>query len=141
MYYEMLAGELLNIKAKLLQVPASQQISKINKGAFFVLNYLNEHNKAVHPKELSEKLAVSTARIATLLKYMEEKKLIKRTEDPDDNRQVIVKITAEGSRIINEIRKEAIFYISDMLKSLGPDDAKNYIRIQEKIYSSFMSKN
>ena len=40
MYYESLAFQLLNVRAKMLQVPAHQEISKLMRGELFVLNYL-----------------------------------------------------------------------------------------------------
>ena len=67
MYYESLAFQLLNVRAKMLQVPAHQEISKLMRGELFVLNYLKEHDGVVHPKELSEKLAVSTAKSPSFL--------------------------------------------------------------------------
>ena len=76
MDYVFLAGQLLSVRANLLQVPAYQHMSKMMKGELFVLNYLATHEAVIHPKELSEKLVVSTARIASLLNHMEEKGLI-----------------------------------------------------------------
>ena len=76
MNYAALANELLGVRANLLQVPASQQLSQMMKGEMFVLNYLLTHEAIIHPKELSEKMAVTTARIASLLNHMEEKQLI-----------------------------------------------------------------
>lgn len=137
MDYSALANELLSVRANLLQVPANQQMSKMVKGELFVLNYLMTHEKVIHPKELSEKMAVTTARIASLLNHMEEKKLIQRHADPEDSRQVVVMLTDEGKRAITEIRKEAISHISAMLENLGPEDAASYVRIQNKIWSNF----
>lgn len=137
MYYEVLADELLNIKADLLQVPASQQMSKIVKGELFVLEYLNKHVGTIHPKELSESMAVSTARISSLLNKMEEKKLIVRKEDPRDSRQVIVELTSVGAKTINEKRERVIQYVAQMLEGLGLEDAEEYIRIQRKIIRIF----
>jgi Leucine-rich repeat (LRR) protein len=60
-----LAKELIDIQALLLQIPAKQQLSKLHTGSLFFLNYLAQSEHAVHPQELSEKLVVSTARIAS----------------------------------------------------------------------------
>jgi len=141
MDYTALANELLSVRASLLQVPASQQISKMVKGELFVLNYLATHEKIIHPKELSEKMAVSTARIASLLNHMESKKLILRYADKDDNRQVIVILTEEGKQEIHRIRAEVISYVCAMLESLGPEDAEAYIRIQKKIWNNFLTNH
>lgn len=140
MYFETLAYELLNVRVKMLQVPAYQEISKIMRGELFVLNYLTEHDGVVHPKELSEKLAVSTARIARLLKRMEEEKLIVRIANAQDSRQVNVQLTEQGSKEIDFVRKKVFEHTTRMLENLGQDDAKEYIRIQEKICQCFFDE-
>lgn len=136
MDYTALAAQLLSVQADLLQVPASQQLSRMVKGELFVLNYLITHEKIIHPKELSEKMSVSTARIASLLNHMEGKNLITRYTDPADSRQVVVVLTEEGKNEIHKIRAEVIRRAAGMLESLGPEDAEEYIRIQEKIWSN-----
>lgn len=102
-----------------------QQLSMV-RGKWFVLNYLKVHETAVHPKELSEKMSVSTARIASLLNYLAEQNLIIRKENPQDNRQVIVKLTPDGVNEIEEIRKKVISQIK-MLEALGLDDTQAYV--------------
>lgn len=138
MDYTALAHELLRVRADLLQVPASQQMSKMVRGELFVLNYLATHEKVIHPKELSEKMAVSTARIASLLNHMEQKKLILRYTDRDDSRQVVVVLTDEGRKVIQNVRSEVLSQICAMLESLGPEDAENYVRIHNKIWNIFL---
>lgn len=137
MDYEALAGELLSIRGNLLQVPANQKLSKMLRGELFVLNYLDRREGEVHPKELSEKMTVSTARIAKLLNHMEEKSLVIRQPDPGDSRQIIVQLTPDGAKAIDAARREVIAYLAKMLESLGPEDARAYIRIQEKIYQNY----
>ena len=134
---EALAGELLSIRGNLLQVPANQKLSKMLRGELFVLNYLYRREGEVHPKELSEKMAVSTARIARLLNHMEEKSLVTRLPDPGDNRQILVQLPPDGAKAGEGARREVIAYLAKMLESLGPEDARAYIRIQEKIYQNY----
>lgn len=140
MYYETLADELLHIRANLLRVPAHQKLSNMLRGELFVLNYLHDHDTVVHPKELSENLSVSTARIASLLKHMEEKELIVRMPDSTDSRQIIVRLTPAGEHAIQTCRQDVLSYLAGMLESLGPDDAREYIRIQKKIYRNYVGK-
>lgn len=137
MDYEFLAGELLTIRARLLKVPADQKLSRMLKGELFVLNYLKIHQEIVHPKELSESLCVSTARIASLLNHMEEKGLIRRLADSADSRQVIVRLTEQGHQMIDQARGEVLACTAKMLEGLGPEDAAEYIRIQKKIYRNY----
>ena len=137
MDYTSLAQELLTVRAKLLQVPANQQLSQMVRGEMFVLNYLFTHEGAIHPKELSRQMAVTTARIASLLNHMEEKKLISRYTDPEDSRQIVVILTQEGKLAIQAVRAKVISYVSTMLEGLGPEDAEAYVRIQNKIWNNF----
>ena len=138
MYYEALADELLHIRADLLRVPAQQKLSNMLRGELFVLNYLHDHDTIVHPKELSENLSVSTARIASLLKHMEEKNLIVRAPDSSDSRQIIVRLTEDGKKAIQTYREDVLADLARTLESLGPDDAREYIRIQKKIYCNYI---
>ncbi|MBQ7001829.1 MAG: MarR family transcriptional regulator [Oscillospiraceae bacterium] len=140
MDYTALADELLDVRANLLQVPANQRLSQMERGERFVLNYLATHDKIIHPKELSEKMSVSTARIASLLNNMESKKLILRYTDKGDNRQVIVILTDLGREEIFRIRAEVISYICSMLEKLGPEDAEAYVRIQKKIWNNYLAE-
>ena len=140
MEYAILAGQLLSVQANLLQVPAYQQLSKMVRGELFVLNYLATHEAAIHPKELSKKMSVSTARIAILLNHMEEKGLITRSSDLSDNRQVFVRLTESGVNAIQQTRADVISRVSSLLEALGPEDAREYIRIQEKILDNFLGK-
>ena len=141
MDYTSLAQELLTVRAKLLQVPANQQLSQMVRGEMFVLNYLFTHEGAIHPKELSRQMAVTTARIASLLNHMEEKKLISRYTDPEDSRQIVVILTQEGKLAIQAVRAKVISYVSTMLEGLGPEDAEAYIRIQKKIWNNYQQNH
>ena len=136
MDYSLLAGQLLNVQANLLQVPAYQQLSKMVRGELFVLNYLATHETAIHPKELSKKMAVSS-----LLHHMEEKGLIARSSDLSDNRQIFVRLTENGVNAIQKARAEVISRVSSLLEALGPEDAREYIRIQEKILDNFLGNS
>ena len=141
MDYSALASELLEIRAGLLPVPATQQLSQMVKGELFVLNYLLLHEGIIHPKELSEKMAVSTARIASLLNHMEEKHYIERCHDQEDNRQTIVRLTKEGREAIHHTRQKVLQSVADMLEDLGPEDAEAYVRIQKKILAKSMQSS
>ena len=119
----------------MLQEPAKQKISKMPRGEVFVLNYLMTHQNQAHPAEISRSMVVSTARIAALLSRLEEKQYISRASDPSDNRQVIVTLLPQGLALIQRIRNEVIAAVVRMLERLGPEDAREYIRIQKKILS------
>ena len=140
MDYMKLAKELLDIRIKLVQVPFVQILSKMERGETFVLNYLVTHAGPIHPKNLSTAMAVSTARIATLLNKLEEKNQVRRYVDPDDKRQLIVVLTDEGREKILQHRAEILPDIRDFLEELGAEDAQAYIRIEQKLWKMHLQK-
>lgn len=134
--YQTLASELLYVNEGLRQMPAEQQIAKLARGELFVLNYLLTHQYQAHPSDLSRHMVVSTARVAALLNRMEEKKLIARGPDPENRRQIIVRLLPQGTRAIQQIRTEVLDAVAGMLERLGPEDAKEYLRLQKKLLSA-----
>lgn len=131
-----LAYELIKCKTEMIHIPANRELAKIVKGELYVLNYLYTHHRAVHPKELSENMLVSTARIAALLNNMEKNGLITREHKDSDNRFVSVSITKNGiDRIVCQ-RSKTINYVASVIESIGTRDMEEYIRIQKKIIAT-----
>ena len=72
---------------------------------------------------------------------MEEKGLIARSSDLSDNRQIFVRLTENGVTAIQKARAEVISRVSSLLEALGPEDAREYIRLQEKILDNFLGNS
>ena len=133
-YYE-LACELLGMRSSRPQICFDQTVSKLMKAEVFVLNYLQEHQSTeadVHPKNLSDGLVVSTARIAVILNHLEEKGLVYRVPDEHDNRQTIVRLSDRGQVILENSRQKLLEYMEKILQRMGEEDAKEYVRLQQK---------
>lgn len=137
MDYKEMAKQLLYIRTEQNRKLPYDDLSLAMRGELFVLNYLTIQAYNVHPKELSESLNVSTARIAKLLNQLEKKGLILRQVDPNDNRQLIVIATEEGVQMAKEVRDQLLSRICNMLEILGPEDSAEYLRIQQKILDRF----
>lgn len=131
--YEGLATELLRVQEVLLRQPDHQLLARLGQGEAFVLNYLLTHQRRAHPGELSRGLSVSTARIAALLGRMERKQLISRGPDPLNNRQVIVTLSPQGLEVIQRLRAQVLHTVVQMLAELGPEDAREFVRLQKKL--------
>lgn len=137
MDYTALAEDLLQTRTSMSQMTVERQMSKMMKGEIFLLGYLSSHNNQAYPKELSKGMKVSTARIATILNHLEEQQFIIRTTDAQDNRQIIVTLTKAGMQAAQEHRAQMLDYLVKMLELLGPEDAKEYVRLQKKLLQVF----
>lgn len=140
MEYRALAEKLVDLQTILRLEPVNQQLSILERGTFLCLHYLLVNNAQAHPKELSRKMAVSTARIAALLKHMEQEGLIVRKADPADSRQIIVTLTCRGEQLIKAKRAEVVEIMADVLEELGPEEAETYLRIQKKLLQNFIRR-
>lgn len=110
-------------------------LDESNKGEFGLLNYIYFETKEVSAGMLSEKLKVSTARIASILNSLEAKKLIKRKIGTDDKRKVVVEITTEGKKIIKKYQEEVVNKVSYIISKIGQEKAKQYFDIMLEINS------
>ncbi|MFR8012728.1 MAG: MarR family winged helix-turn-helix transcriptional regulator [Clostridia bacterium] len=133
-----LAERLINLQMLMRRVPVTRRLTDLDRGTFLALNDLLARDEPVHPKELSRRMAISSARVAALLNHMEREGMIVRTADPTDNRKVLVSLTEAGRQQIQSRKQEAVEIITQTLEALDPGEAEAYLRIQAKILNHLM---
>lgn len=133
MNYHALAEELLKMRASQPQLKVERKMSKMVRGEIMVLNYLSAKGNQAYPKNLSEDLLLTTARVAAILKSLEKQGLITRTPDPADSRQTIVQLTSSGCKVVDKHWQEMLKSVAKTLELLGENDAKEYVRLQKKL--------
>ena len=80
-----------------------------------------EHHGDLPMSRLAELLDVSVSNATGLIDRMEERGLIERVRVPDDRRVVLVKASAEGARIRDEIEALKQDRMRSILERLSPD--------------------
>ena len=105
------------------------EIETIQRGFGFILNYLEQADREVNAGDLSKKMNVSTARIAALLKRMEQNGLIMRHASQEDARRTVVTITPAGTALVDEMREQTLQKIELLLNQISRDDLETYIQI------------
>ena len=108
-------------------------LNYFNRGEIGVLSYLAFDKSEASSGELSEKLNVTTARIASILNSLENKKYIRRKEDSLDKRKTLVVITESGKELAVETKKELMDILIKVIKEIGYEDIEEYTRIVQKI--------
>ncbi len=135
MDYRSLAEKMLDIRAQLSHQPLGYAVAETCGGEYFALSFLLTHGCCSCPSELSRSMGVSSARIAALLKHLEQKGWISRCADPADERRVRVELTDAGQEMISRRRRNAMTRVARALECLGEDDAREYVRLQQKMLS------
>lgn len=132
MEYRQLADELLGLRAEQFKSGLWRQAAKLARGELLALYYLQSSGGA-YPGQLSDELSVSTARIAAMLRDMEEKGWIERRDDASDNRHTLVTLTGAGLQEISRRREQTVEALSGVLRALGPEDASELIRLLKRM--------
>ena len=113
-------------------------LDEFNCGEIGVLSMLAFDQNPVTAGELSEKLNVTTARIARILNSLESKQYIRRKNDRTDRRKTFVTITKKGKELADSTKKEImdkIIQVIQVIQEVGYDEIQTYISIVLKIRS------
>jgi MarR family transcriptional regulator, organic hydroperoxide resistance regulator len=133
MDYKALANELFDNLIKTRKMPFQKKVDELSHGERKILGYLTFGKNEVTSGVLSEHLNLSTPRVASALNSLAKKSFIERNKDENDKRMVIVTITDSGKRFVMEEHEEAMTMLEGILKKLGEQDAKEFVRIIKRI--------
>ena len=123
MYDEELINELLEL------IPRTGRRVPDGSSRGHVLRMLHRSGGVLTPAELKDEMDVTTPRITAILNDMEARDLITRDRDPKDHRRIMITITEEGKRMLEQHRKMRAKYLIELLDEIGPEDAQALLRI------------
>lgn len=116
----------------------------ISKGEFMMLctieKKIEENRKeddnvlSVSVSEINKFKGTSKAATSKMLSNLEDKKYIERIIDKKDKRVIYIKMTEEGSGILERIKIQFDQFIEDILQKLGDRDTKELSRILNRLY-------
>ncbi|MDD4370520.1 MAG: MarR family transcriptional regulator [Anaerostipes sp.] len=110
-----------------------QKINDFDHGIIFVCIYLYCQEEEVIAGDIANEMKVSTARVATLLKKMEKRHLIRKYRSPKDARKTVVEITEEGKSFVEEKREKAISKMEHIMDEVGKEEMEVFVEILHKI--------
>jgi DNA-binding MarR family transcriptional regulator len=131
--YTELAKQLLNNKYQLRKGLHQKKIDETMQGEAFVIMYISKRGGDVLPSEISNKMNISSARVAAALNSLETKGQITRTMDPNDRRKILVDLTESGKQLAERYEQKALDGAKRMLEFLGEQDAKEFVRIMGRL--------
>ncbi|NLJ94336.1 MAG: winged helix-turn-helix transcriptional regulator [Clostridiaceae bacterium] len=133
MSYKNLAEQFFQTNYQMKKVNHQQIIDESLRGEIFTLLFLRDRKNNALPGEISEIMQISSARVASILNNLENKGFIERQIDKADRRRILVSLTSLGKESANAHYQEVINQICKMFEILGEKDAKEFIRIMNKI--------
>lgn len=126
--YEGLAHELLAGLTAIASV-ATPVVLNSTRGETALLMTLFRAGTPLSPGELADESRVSSARVANILRALEEKGLVSRTHSAADRRRVEVALTEAGREDAEARRARRHEAVAAYLRELGEQDARELVRI------------
>jgi DNA-binding MarR family transcriptional regulator len=74
--------------------------------------------------QVSERLGVTAAAASQLAEKLVQSGYLERTEDPEDRRAKVLRLTKEGSKLVSNGIDERYRWMEDISKSLSTEDSK-----------------
>lgn len=130
--YGALARELTESFARLGR-SISPRLRNTVHGEAVIMRMLDEAEGPLTPGELAACAHVSSARIANVLRTLEERGWVSRAHSVKDRRRVEVTVTEAGRAAIEERRAERDREAADFLAKLGERDTRELIRITNRM--------
>ena len=109
------------------------KLEATQRGYGFILDYLEQADGEISPRDFAEKLNVSPARITALLNKMEKSGFITRSTSSKDARRVIIEITPAGIAFVDNLREHTLSKVAQMLDRVGKENIETYIKISQQI--------
>lgn len=106
------------------------------RGESGVLLYLYHVGRPMFPGELTEKLGLTTGRIANILRVLEQAQLVARTPDRLDKRRVQVALTPAGEAEALRQNAEGIAFHARLLKALSDEEARAFLDMLKRMVAA-----
>lgn len=109
------------------------RLDELHKGTGFLLAYLDMAEGEVCAGDIAKEMNVSTARIAVILKKMENSGFILRQTAADDARKTVVTLTKLGRAWIQKTKDQMLNRVELLLERVDKEDVWEFIRLSQKI--------
>jgi len=90
----------------------------------------------VSPTDLSQARGVSKNTISTLLRSLEEQRLVTRAIAAHDRRSFVIQLTNAGRALIRERSPQHLNYLNELASDLTPAERQQLIILLRKLYQS-----
>jgi len=103
------------------------------RGESGLLLYLFHVGQPMFPGTLTERLGLTTGRIANILKSLERSGLVERTPDREDKRRVLVALTPRGEALARAQNQAAVDFHAKLVSHLSEAEAQQFIALIQRI--------
>ncbi|QUG42719.1 MarR family transcriptional regulator [Psychrobacillus sp. INOP01] len=101
--------------------PKFERCTGISSSRYELLHQLYETDE-INQSTLQKAVNIDSAAITRHLKQLEANGMVTRRRNPNDNREIFVRLTEEGREQIVGYKKEKINFVNQMLHDFNPEE-------------------
>jgi len=124
------------LKKKADQFFAPFGLTDVQFNLMMLVKHQSGEEGGLSQAKLSAMMLVNRANITSLVDRMEKGGLVERTDSPDDRRYNIVKLTAKGKKLLDEVEPLYGKEIRKVMAVLKDADQKKLIAMLERVRAS-----
>ncbi|MGL4859245.1 MAG: MarR family winged helix-turn-helix transcriptional regulator [Enterobacteriaceae bacterium] len=94
----------------------------LSEGRFVLLFLLHAEAEGLTPAELSERAGVTRSTITGLLDGLAKEGFLERKADPQDRRKIMVRLTAQGRILTEQLFEQHSRWIASLFADFSPQD-------------------
>lgn len=118
---------------RMMRLKPMPQVHDSVRGLPMVVRALAQADGPMSPGELARASKVTDARIANILKVLEERGIVERRTSMADRRRVEVTLTEKGRAEQRDRAEEGLRFMVGFLEDLGIDDARELLRLVRRM--------
>ena len=122
-------AELLIEKLGGIAQTVGQPVFNATRGETAVLHTLYHAHGPLTPGALADAADITSARVANILRALEEKGWVERRHSAHDRRSVETSLTTAGAAEAERRREEGLDCLADILADLGEADSRELVRL------------
>lgn len=126
------AEEFMKLLWQFNRMRSERNIPQPDKGCMAVMSTLFVH-KEMYAHQLAKELGLSRARLSSIVKTLKAKKLITCRLLLTDKRKILIKMTDEGKRLVDETYQRIIGRVTKIFDKLGIEKSKVSLEILKDI--------
>jgi DNA-binding MarR family transcriptional regulator len=131
------AAEIQELMPAFLGAMIRRERNAISQGIITLPQFLGldflRGNPGSPVKAFAETLGLKLSSASGLLDRMAKLGLLKRTHSTDDRRVVLLTLTPEGERMVDEIREQKKESTARIFSTLSPDERAVYLELMQKV--------
>ncbi|MFI3175567.1 MAG: MarR family winged helix-turn-helix transcriptional regulator [Bacillota bacterium] len=112
---------------------AFQEVHRQKQGILAVMAFLYHQAQPVSSKEISQHMAVSSARMTVILQKLEQKGCIEKKKSKKDTRGIDVVLTEKGLEIITKMEEKKRASFERIVEKIGFEQLKEMFQNLETI--------